>query len=182
MESARYSPRPLFFEDSFPEIFSKKQNPQPRSPQPLHFLKDGICFAPHAERAFIFFNHLSQKQTHALFCRDAGENAGFAKKKNTDKKSRSIFVFSTPPTSLHCNDIVLRGLQLRDVSGERMRQERLRNLFRTPPGQTTHKTRSLTASITPRETLWSMGGWNNPALMVKGRTNALQDGNRCCKQ
>ena len=95
------------------------------------------------------------------------------KKKNTDKKSRSIFVFSTPPTSLHCNDIVLRGLQLRDVSGERMRQERLRNLFRTPPGQTTHKTPFSDGEYNPARDVMVYGRVEQPRPHGEGTNQRI---------
>ena len=40
------------------------------------------------------------------------------------------------------------------------------------------KPKSMSSNITPREILWSLGGWNNPTIMIEGTTNALQHGIR----
>jgi hypothetical protein len=57
-------------------------------------------------------------------------------------KNKDRFSFFSPPRRqpYRCsNDVVLRGIQLFDVSRERLRQERLRNLLRTTPRKKTHK-------------------------------------------
>ena len=177
------APPVIFSEDSFPEIFSEtKHRNTPRIPVRFSSFKKNIRILFHI--ASIFFKNLLSQKTKI----HTESFVGIHRLKKTDflekNKNKNRFSFLAPladnpiaaTMTSFCVEYNYSTCRDKDCT---------RNVcaicFGPHPAKKHTKPRggSLTTDVTPRESLWFFGGWNNPALMANGRLNALQYGNRC---